>query len=193
MDSRPKFLTAFFKNVSESYDRNGVRAIVPWWLFLGLAVGTVVAWYMPESYWWEKKWDIATTVFTGFLAFDGLLLALGWGAFSKIYEILSTGWFAAFLRRHDLLGDHLFFVDAVHAILVLSAVSSGAALVSVLLPLPLWSDRIILAVVVGLSLWSLTKALSAMSMMNDLIWELAHSEPDDRGHLRPVDSGERSR
>jgi len=190
MEARPKFFTTFCQSVGDAYERKGVRAIIPWWLLVGFAVGGAVAWYMPAVYWSDGNWDVVTTVFTGFLAFDGLLLALGWGAFSKIYEILSTGSFAAFLRRNGLLSEHLFFVDAVHGALVLSAVSSGVALVTVLLPLPLLADRIIMASVVGLSLWSLAKALSAMRMMNDLVWEVAHTEADDRGHLRPVKSGE---
>lgn len=190
MVARPKFFTALCKSIGDAYERKGVRAIVPWWLLLGFAIGGSVAWYMPTAFWADDNWGVATTVFTGFLAFDGLLLALGWGAFSKIYEIMSTGWFAAFLRRNGLLNDHLFFVDAVHSILVLSAVSSGVALVTVLLPIPPLADRVIVAAVIGLSLWSLIKALSAMRMMNDLVWELAHTEPDEQGYLRPVENGQ---
>lgn len=188
MEARPKFFTAFCRNVGETYERRGAMAIFPWWLAICLGLGTLAAWHVPAVFWAREYWGVATTVFTGFLAFNGLLLALGWGAFSRIYEILSTGWFSAFLRRNDLLSDHLFFVDVVHGILIVSAVSSGAGLVTVLLDLPALVDRMIFAAVTGLSLWSLVKALSAMRMMNDLVWELAHCEPDGRGHIRPVEA-----
>lgn len=185
---RPKFFTAFCNSVGAAYERKGIKSVVPWWLIVGVGVGGAAAWHMPATYWSDQKWDVATTVYTGFLAFDGLLLALGWGAFSKIYEILSQNWFAAFLRRNDLLNDHLFFIDAVHGMLVLSAVISGVALVTGLLPLPIWTDQVVLACVIASSFWSLTKALSTMKVMNDLVWELAHTEPDEKGHLRPVET-----
>lgn len=179
MESRPKFLSEFCKSVKYAWRGNNLLALVPYWLLSGLALGGVVSAHLPASYWLDENWDISTTVFTGFLAFDGLLLALGWGAFAKIYEMLGAGWLSSFLKREKLLGAHLFFVDAVHGILVLSAVSSGVALVSVLLSLPVLADRVILGVVIGMSIWSLIKAFSAMSLMNDLVWEKAHSKPTD--------------
>jgi len=192
MDSRPKFLGSFFRAVGDAIDRRGLRAIFPIWLVLGLVIGAAVAWYMPSIFWADERWGVATTVYTGLLAFDGLLLALGWGAFSKIYEILSTGWFAAFLRRNNLLSDHLLYVQIVHATLVVSALSSGCGLLTIFFSLPIWADKIILAGAVGLSLYALIKALSAMSMMNDLIWELAHSDRDEKGHVRPVPSAKQN-
>ena len=63
--SKPKFLTAFFSNVSDAYEDGGWRAIVPWWLLLGLSAGFAVAWFMPVAFWSDDKWDVATTFFTG--------------------------------------------------------------------------------------------------------------------------------
>ena len=177
MDQRPKFVDTFCKSIRSAWKRKDILSLVPYWLLLGLALGSVVASLLPASYWSDENLGASTTVFSGFLTFDGLLLALGWGAFAKIYEMLGTGWLAVFLKRNKLLGEHLFFVDAVHGILVVSAVSSGVALVTVLLTVPLIVDRIIFAFAIGLSVWSLVKAFSAMRLMNDLVWESAQGDP----------------
>lgn len=186
MEGRPKFLSVFFKSAAYAYERRGVRALVPWWLLIGLVAGGSAAWQMPSSFWQKEQWEVSTTLYTGFLAFDGLLLALGWGAFSRIYGILSTGWFAAFLRRNDLLEDHLFFIDFTHGVLVASAISSGCGLVVILLPFHTYVDMAIFALTMGSSFWALVKALSAVKLMNDLVWDAAHSEPDQKPPLRSV-------
>ncbi len=183
---RPTFLKSYFRFASEIIEVKPWR-LFPFWLALGLAIGGVAAWFMPAVFWSNENWGVSTTVYSGFLAFNGLLLALGWNAFSKSYEIISTGEFAQFLRRNNLLLEHLFFIDLVHNALVLSVIASGFGLITLMLPLELRYDRIILVAVVGLSFFALTKALSAIRVMNDLIWEKAHYVPLGDQHLRTVD------
>lgn len=180
-NSRPSFLKTYFRLVSESIDSKPLR-LLPFWLLAGLGIGCSVAWFVPAAFWNNANWGASVTVYAGVLAFDGLLLALGWGAFSKIFEILSSGDFAEFIRRNDLLEDHLFYVDFVHFTLMMSAFFAGLGLASVLLPLPLWLDRLILGVAVGVSLWASLKAGGAVKMMGALIWENAHYKPDDGPH-----------
>lgn len=186
MSRRPTFWGTFFRSVANSVDRRGVVALVPYWLLACLFIGGVASFSIPAEFWSNDRWDISTAVFTGVLAFNGLLLALGWGAFSKIYEILSEGSFAKFLNRNGLLNDHLFFIDFVHVALVVSSLLSGCGLFSVLVEIPLIADRITMAAVIGVTGWALIKTLSAISLMNGLIWDLAHTEDDGRGGIRVV-------
>lgn len=186
MKNRPKFFTSFLNALAVSYEKGGIRSIVPWWLLLGLLCGAGAAWFIPETFFTDAQWETSTTIYTGFLAFNGLLLALGWSAFSRIYEIMSSGDFSKFLRRNGLLEEHLLFIDIIHLVLVTSSFLSGCALISIVMPLNYKIDIVIFSLVVGFSFWSLVKALSAIRLMNDLVWELAHCDFDGKGNLRSV-------
>lgn len=188
MRPRPKFLSSFFSALSDIVERKNVLYLIPYWLIAGGVIGGVVAWYVPANFWTIARWDVSATVYTGFLAFDGILLALGWGAFSKVSEILCSGEFSKFLRRHNLLDVHLMVMDFIHGILVISAISSVLGLISIFLHIPMIAHRAILAVVIALSFYSLIKSFSAMKMMNDLIWDFAHYEPKKEPHLTPVEN-----
>lgn len=175
---RPKFFTTYLASLSEAYQKKGLRALVPWALVLGLMCGGLAAWQMPKAFWSRSQWEVSTGLYTGFLAFDGLLLALGWAGFSRIYATLNNGWLAAFLLRNNLLNDHLFFIDKVHVILVASAMSSALGLITILLPIHTYVDMAILAVVIAFSFWALVSAVSTVRLMNDLVWEVTHAEQD---------------
>jgi hypothetical protein len=129
------------------------------------------------------------TIYGGVLAFNALLLAVGWSAFSKIYEVIGNKEFASFLRRHDILDIHIMFVDLVHVALALSAFLSFVGTVALALPLPMMAHRVLFSGMVGMSLYSMTEALRASSMMNDLIWDKAIAEANGQNSLRPVQSG----
>lgn len=186
MRPRPKFLSTFFTALGVTAEHDGWYHLIPVWLIIGGALGGAVAWYMPVNFWTIARWDVSATVYTGFLAFDGILLALGWGAFSKISEVLCADQFSKFLRKHNLLDMHLMVMDYIHGVLVVSAIGSLLGLLSVFLHIPMLAHRIILATVIALSFYSLVKAFSAMKMMNDLIWDYAHFEPSERSHLTPI-------
>ena len=142
-------------------------------MIIGLIAGGFPTMFIPTEYWSNCNWSIAITVFAGFLTFNGILLALGWSAFSKFYEILISTGLGNFLTRNDLLESHLFFIEFAQIILILSACWSGFALVSVLIPFPLIVDQGIMAIAVGLTIWALLNACSVITLINDLVWESA--------------------
>jgi hypothetical protein len=150
---------------------------------------------MPDSpttgFWADEKWEVSAAVMGGMLAFNGILLAVGWGAFSKIHDIISEPEFSAFLKRHDILDIHMMFVDGTHFALAASALASFAALIGVLLPLPLLADKALFAISISASLNAVMEAFRATEMMNDLIWDKAHSDerPSSQPSLRTVENG----
>jgi len=186
---RPTFRKLFFQFVAELIEDKWWH-LIPVWLIIAGTAGYGAAKLMPTEFWANENWGVSVTVYSGFLAFNGLLLALGWNAFSKSYEIISTGAFAQFLKRHNLLLEHLFFIDLVHYALVVSVIASGVGLVSVMFSLDIIYDRAILCGVIGLSIYALVKAMAAIKAMNDLIWDRAHYPQQEEPHIRPVERQE---
>ncbi len=188
MTQRPSFAASFAKALAISAKKRGMWAYLPGQILITLSLGAAVAWFVPEKFWTDAHWSESATVYGGMLAFNALLLAVGWGAFAKIYEIIGATDFAAFLRRHDMLDLHILFVSTVHAALATASAISFGGLVSLLLPLPLSGDRVIFGLMIGSSVYSLIQAMRATTMMNDLIWDKAHSEPATAPALKAVPS-----
>lgn len=185
-DRRPSFLSSYLRFASEVIEDKPWR-LFPLWLVIGAGCGFASARFMPTAFWGDDNWEVSVAVYSGFLAFNGLLLALGWSAFSKIYEIATAGDFAEFLKRNDLLRPHLFFIDHVHLTLVLAALISGTGVVTTLVSLGLVYDQVILGATIAVSINALAKAMSAIRVMNDLVWERAHYQEQERPQLRSID------
>jgi hypothetical protein len=174
MPHRPRLSESFAEGLSIAAKARGVRAYIPGWAIICLALGSFAAWSLPAAFWKDTEWGTSMTFYGGLLAFDGLLLAIGWGAFAKIYEIIGTGDFAAFLRRNGLLPLHFLYIDLAQAALVLAALSTGTAAVMTLADVVLILDRAMMALSIGTSCYAVVKAMSATSAMHDLIWERAN-------------------
>ena len=182
---RPRFIETFGKTLQIATKKRGWRAIIPYRFAGAIAVGAIAAMAIPSIFWANDKWDISTAVYGAILAFNGLLLAIGWGAFSKIYEIIGEGEYAEFLRRHNILDIHIFFVEVVHLALAAAAIASALALIFLMFDLPLWIDRVVFSFLVGLSINSLAEAFRANGMMHDLIWEKAQALKPE-GNVHPM-------
>ncbi len=183
---RPKYLTSFFAAMSERSDNGSLWRMFIWPVLCGGA-GGCVAYFVPASFWSDSKWDVAATVYTGVLTLNGLILALSWSAFSRIYESISAPKFCSFLRRHGLLNKYIVTVSSIHGLQLVSILFSGAGLVVLLLDVPyLIVDRVILAFVIAFSVYAIQQASAAVGIMNDLLWqksifdESSESGPDPR-------------
>lgn len=192
MDKRPTLAESIAASVQAEAEDKGFWAFVPYHLIACIAVGAVIGWLMPAEFWSDAKWDVSTAVFGGLLAFNGILLALGWFAFSKIYEIISNNSLGKRLTQHGLLGVHLSFIDYNHIVFVTSALLTGCCLFFVLLEVPIWADRIALGGALSLTMYSLVKAISATSTMNELVWEQAHMADATSPALRTVGGNDNS-
>lgn len=187
MKQRPTFAQSFASALSDDANERGWRAFVPIYVLVSFGFGFFAAWRLPVNFWADAEWGVSATVFGGILAFNGLLLALGWSSFSKIYEIILSEPIANALRKHGLLEGHLAFIDANHFVLVVAALISGIAMVATLAFLPPWVDRVLFGLSIALTIYSLVRALASIKMMNELIWEKSQLNGNSDSPLRAVD------
>ena len=174
MNNRPTLSVSIATALISSAESKGFLAYVPFVFGACLAVGFASAEYIPVGFWLDSRWDVSTAVFGGLLAFNGLLMSLGWFAFSKIYEIIANDSLGKMLTKHGLLGVHLAFIDISHLVLICASLLSVLGLVATLTGMPILVDRLLFGGCLGFTLYGLARAFSATKMMNDLIWEQAN-------------------
>lgn len=188
--ARPSFIDAWLTDLLDDIRRYGLRKLVPWAVISSAALGALVTWCVPREFW--AKPEISVVFFTAAVTVNGLLLALSWGSFAKIYEIAAEPRMAGFLRRHGLLNTYIFHVDFIHGTQVLALCCSGAALILCVItnlpptiaefvPIGLL-QQISLGACVASSTYALKYALGAVRIMQDLVWNSAylldHPEPE---------------
>lgn len=174
MTERPKFLPSFIDLIRRESEERGVFALVPVTLMVCAALGASVAYAIPSEFWDNSQWGVSSAVYGGLMTFGGLILALGWNAFSRMYEILFRGDFGAYLHKAELLNHYLVHISTMHFAQVAAVVFAGIGLATVLVDgLPIWIDRTVFGGSVTLILFALKHALDAVTAMNDLAWQSA--------------------
>lgn len=176
---RPGFLESWLQDLLDDNKQYGAKAIVPWSALSCLALASFVAWLIPEYGFWDKP-EISMVFFTAILTLNGLLLALSWSSFGKIYEIASRPVIAKFLRTNGLLNSYIFHVDFIHYAQVFALGASAVALVACVIdavPSPLDNfisilliRRTVLVVSIASAIYALKYALGAVRIMQDLVW-----------------------
>ncbi len=173
---KPPFPEVFAQGLAVAAEKRGYLAYLPLRLLLCFGSGALIAWQLPDELWSMSKCADLIAIFSALLAFNGLLLAIGWGAFSRIYELIGTGPFADFLKRRDILNYHILFIEIAQASLVLASVASGFGVFSTWLPFQIWFDKVIMLVTIGLTGYGLIKAIESTQAMNEILWEAADFE-----------------
>jgi hypothetical protein len=169
---RPKFLPSFFHLLSDEIERSGIFALIPYAFIVSVGIGTGVAFLIPKTFWGEAGWAVSTVVYTGVLTLNGLILALGWNAFGRVYDTLFRGEFAAYMAEKELLNPYLVHIGVMHWAQVAAVLASGVALVAVLIAeTPAWAQRALFGLTVATTVYAIKQAVSAISMMNDLVWQ----------------------
>src|SRR6056297_1964834 len=161
MNKRPSLAVSLALSLQAGAESRGLLAYVPYVFAACLATGFASAEFVPADFWGDARWDVSTAVFAGLLAFNGLLLSLGWFAFSKIYEILANDGLGRMLTANNLLGVHLSFIDLSHLVLIAASVLSVFGLIGVLVGIPIWVDKLVFGSCLGFTLYGLTRAFSA--------------------------------
>src|SRR5688572_9166372 len=136
---RPKFLASYFDAMKDGVHSKSWRAIVPVWLVVGFGAGAACVVCLPDKLWTDPvNWQVIVAMYAAMVTVNGLLLALSWGAFSRIHDLLvSSAEFAIFLRRAKLFNKYLFYIDWVHgAQLVALIVAAGAMFSSIVADIP---------------------------------------------------------
>ena len=113
-DQRPKFLRSFLDALGKEAEITGWRAVIPYALLPCVALAVAVAYFMPATFWSTHDQEMAVVVYSGILTFNGLILTLGWSAFSRIYDVLLRGDFGKYVMRAGLLADYLLQITYMH-------------------------------------------------------------------------------
>jgi hypothetical protein len=187
---RPQFLPSFFSAMAERAESKTIwrMFVVP---VIAAAVSAGSAYYVPAVFWSDGKWDVAATVYTGILTLNGLILALSWSAFSRIYESISAPKFCSFLRRNGLLNKYIVTISFIHGLQLLAVIASGVGLVILLISIPyLIVDRILFGMMMFSSVYAIQQAASAVAIMNDLLWQKSifdeHQETANNPKILPM-------
>ena len=171
---RPKFLPSYLGALKDSAERRDWRAIIPLWLIGSMLAGLIVAYFMPHKFWSEENLRISVAVYAGILTFNGLILALCWSVFSKIYEIVTTSPFSVYLKNKNLLNRYILYVSFVHGAQIFAVIVSGSGLLLVLLATGnTLIGQIMIAFAVAATTYGIKKAADAITAMHDLIWQKA--------------------
>lgn len=174
---RPKFLTSFIEAVAEESKIRNWRAIFPAAFLLCAMLAAVVAYFIPAEFWSDQKRELAVSVLVGLLIFNGLILALGWSAFGRIYDVLLRDEFGEYLMRNGLLNDYILQITFMHIFQIGAVIVSAIGLVTLLLDnIPLVLSRIIFGMVVLFTMYAIKQAIDAVTAMNDLVWQSAFFE-----------------
>jgi len=168
---RPDFLPSFLSALAEMAQQKKLWHIVVTPIVAG-ALGAGAAYLMPASFWSDDNLGVSATVYTGLLTLNGLILALSLSAFSRIYESISAQMFCAFLRRAQLLNKYIVTMSSVQFLQLFAVIMSATGLIVTLIELKYEIiDRIIFGLMIFASIYAIQKASSAISIMNDLLWQ----------------------
>jgi hypothetical protein len=174
---RHPFLQAWLQEISESLNEGWYR-VVPWWLLIFVAVGGAVAYFMPEDFWLKHR-DNGTVFYGAILTMNGIILALSWGAFAKIYETIGAPNFSTFLQQSGVLERFLFFVSHVHFTQLVALIASAAGLIVTQFESidTLW-QRVALAATIALGAYAVKTAGGSVTVMHMLIRYRADFDAD---------------
>lgn len=177
-DARPSFLSAFLKDLWEDVSKYGCHKVIPVWLISFGLIGAAVGYLSPNSFWAIDKLADRIALFAGVLTFNGLMLALSWSAFAKIYEMASAPGFSKWLETEGLLNTYYFFVDFIHyaqiAAVLVTFLSLMLSIILPTFPAPFmdWANltgRISLAATITFSLYAMRYAIGSVRIMQDLV------------------------
>jgi hypothetical protein len=182
---RPGFLNSLLDSWQLTLSHGKARDLVPYWILVSVGSGTAVAILLPATFWDGSKLDVSVAVMSGLLTFNGIILALCWSAFGKIYEIVGAGAFAAHLRKHKLLNHYLMFVGYCHAAQILAITATGFALFALWLPFKVWAMQVAVGASIATSVYALRQGVATSTAMQDLIWRKATFDEAPQG-MKPV-------
>jgi hypothetical protein len=178
-EKRMGFAEAWLDDLRDDVRLYGARALVPWKIILCGVVAYAASSLLGRDSFWDKP-EISAMFFSAVVTINGLLLALSWGSFGKIYEIASTQPLAGFLKKHKKLNMYIFIVDYIHYAQVIALFWSGVALFfSIVSEIPYELEGVIALQTiqrfsfifsVASSIYALIYALGAVRLMQDLLW-----------------------
>ena len=194
MIERPKFLPTFLGALKEEAEDEGMLAIIPAYFIAFAAIGGTIAWRVPPSFWGDANLGSLTTLYGGVLTFNGLVLTLGWSAFSRVHDIIISKDIGAYIHKNGFLKDYLLQISYMHISQVMAAIFSGIGLATIVLEFKVaWVDVAVFASCITFTMYGLKQALDSVTMMNDLVWQAmtfdADEKSEDKGGLHAINGG----
>lgn len=160
--------TLFLDEVKTTWRRHRLRGVLPWVFGLCAGAGYAVAARASHLLFTDVHWGTLAAVYAGVLTFNGIALALTWTAIGKIYDTITRGEFARFLRVAGSVQQYQFYIQFMHLIQILAAVTSVLGLFITFAALPELVGRIALGAVAGTTLYSIKWAGGSVRIVRDL-------------------------
>lgn len=174
--ARPTFLKSLLESWQLSLSQDKPHHLIPYWLLASAGTAVAVVTQLPAFFWAEANRSTLVSMISGVLTFNGIILALCWSAFGKVYEIVGAGEFCAHLRKHNLLSHYLVFVSYCHASQVVAILCTAAALYVIWLPVELGVVKALFAASIGFTLYAVRQGVATSTVMQDLIWAKSEFE-----------------
>lgn len=171
--TRPTFLKSLLDSWQLTLAHGRARDLIPYWIIGAAALGAFAAVKLPGKFWDGREIDAAVGALGGLLTFNGIILALCWSAFAKVYEIVGAGAFCAHLRKHNLLSHYLVAVSYCHIAQIAAITCTAFALAALWLPLEVWFMRVAVALALSSSIYAVRQGFATSQIMQDLIWRKA--------------------
>jgi len=185
--TRPPFLKSLLSSWQLTLEHGKARDLFPYWIIGSATLGALAAAYLPAKFWDGTEIDAAVSALGGLLTFNGIVMALCWSAFGKVYEIIGAGAFCAHLRKYNLLSHYLVFVNYCHLAQILAITCTAFALAAMWLPLQLWVVKVAVGGSIGSSIYAVIQGFSSSQVMQDLIWRKSEfDQGQDRGPMKAV-------
>lgn len=169
--ARPTFLKSLLDSWQLTLASDRPRDLIPYWILGSIGAGTAIVLNLPTNFWDGTKLDVTVSAVSGLLTFNGIILALCWSAFGKVYEIIGAGRFCEHLRAHNLLGHYLLFVGYCHAAQVIAILFAAFSMFALWLPLASWFVKFTIAAAIASSIYAVRQGVATSSVMQDLIWQ----------------------
>lgn len=169
----PSLLEAWKDDLKATWKYNKIH-VLPWRIAMCAAVGLIVSFHVESVFFYPRLWGVSVSVFSGFLTFNAITLALAWSGIGRIYDTLSVPKFSNFLKETGALNRYHFILAFINRVQIFAALITIASLCVLLYGgiLIFW-DRIMLGATIGSTLYALWWANSATTVARDLSWQYA--------------------
>lgn len=167
----PPLAVTYIKGLSVSVGTRGWRAYVPMSFLFAVGVAATSFIMVPKAFWEPSNAGNAIMTYGGLLTFSGILLAVGWSSFSKVFEVLGRGNMSRMLKEKGILDVHFMYVSISNLLLIAFAIICAVGLVSLSIGKDIVLDRIILALMCGTGLMAITATFNMNNFLQRLIWD----------------------
>jgi hypothetical protein len=162
--------------MSAAVKNRGWRAYVPVSFFVALSLSIGSFFLIPKTFWDRGNIGNCIMVYAGLLTFSGILLAVGWSSFSKVFEVLGRGNMSRMLKEMDVLDVHFMYVSLTNFILSLFAIICAVGLISLTITKPTIFDQLILSTMTGIGFLAIAATFNMNSFLQGLIWDEIYYE-----------------